>query len=251
MATEQPPIYNPPTDLDISVWRYMDLAKFVSLLSTRSLYFCRTDLLGDPYEGTMPHTVSSTVTDMMAEDQSEIDSRARLSAIREAYRQWAYVSCWHMNEDESAAMWSLYARTNEAVAIRSTYRKLRDGLPENVYTGTVEYIDYRTQQFPEYDLDFPLVHKRLSFQHEREVRAVIPEPPFDGDDDPAAKRAAILRENDEVGKAVPVSLDALVDRVYVAPTTPAWFSKSVASLVAQYGFAFDVYPSTLDEPPNF
>ena len=35
------------------IWRYMDFAKFVSFLSKRSLYFCRVDKLGDPFEGTL------------------------------------------------------------------------------------------------------------------------------------------------------------------------------------------------------
>jgi hypothetical protein len=35
----------------MSLWRYMDLAKFVWMLQRRALYFCRLDALGDPYEG--------------------------------------------------------------------------------------------------------------------------------------------------------------------------------------------------------
>src|SRR5258705_185923 len=33
---------------------------------------------------------------------------------------------WHMNEFESAAMWQLYANFDEGIAIRSTYKRLRD-----------------------------------------------------------------------------------------------------------------------------
>ena len=36
------------------IWRYKDLAKFVSMLQTSSLYFPRADLLDDPHEGALP-----------------------------------------------------------------------------------------------------------------------------------------------------------------------------------------------------
>ena len=252
MGREYPPVFNPPPDLDIAVWRYMDVAKFVDLLSTRSLFFCRADLLGDPYEGSMSRGTTTPIIDQLAEkDQGNTDHLASIPEVREAYRRWAYVSCWHMNEDESAAMWSLYARTNEAVAIRSTYRKLRDGFPDQVYTGTINYIDYRTQPIPQDDLDYALVHKRLAFQHEREVRAVITNPPHEDGDDAAARRGRIMEENPKYGKHVPIDLNTLVDRVYVSPTAPAWFAKVIESLVNQYAFTFEVHPSTLAESPHY
>jgi len=31
---------------DVTIWRYMDFTKFVDLVSTREMFFCRSDLLG-------------------------------------------------------------------------------------------------------------------------------------------------------------------------------------------------------------
>src|SRR5258706_8693532 len=42
-----------PIDPKMPVWRYLDLAKLLSLLETRALYFSRGDLLGDPFEGSI------------------------------------------------------------------------------------------------------------------------------------------------------------------------------------------------------
>ena len=39
---------------DEVIWRYMDLAKFLSALDRESLFFCRADLLGDLFEGSYP-----------------------------------------------------------------------------------------------------------------------------------------------------------------------------------------------------
>jgi hypothetical protein len=36
---------------DSTIWRYLDFPRFVSLLTTRSLFLPRADLLGDPFEG--------------------------------------------------------------------------------------------------------------------------------------------------------------------------------------------------------
>jgi hypothetical protein len=40
-----------PTNKDIPIWRYMDLAKYLSMLDRRRLFFGRATLLGDPFEG--------------------------------------------------------------------------------------------------------------------------------------------------------------------------------------------------------
>ena len=39
----------------MKIWRYVDLAKFVSMVATGTLYFpCATTELADPYEGWLP-----------------------------------------------------------------------------------------------------------------------------------------------------------------------------------------------------
>ena len=45
------PAFEQPADPSISVWRYMDLSKFIWMIQRNALYFCRSDLMGDPFEG--------------------------------------------------------------------------------------------------------------------------------------------------------------------------------------------------------
>ena len=40
-------------DRNVPIWRYMDIAKFLSLLDKQSLFFSRLDHLGDPFEGSL------------------------------------------------------------------------------------------------------------------------------------------------------------------------------------------------------
>ncbi len=45
------------TDLspEENLWRYLDLGKFLELISSRSLYFTRSDKFEDHFEGTINH----------------------------------------------------------------------------------------------------------------------------------------------------------------------------------------------------
>ena len=39
---------------DVTIWRYLDFSKYVDVISTSKLFFCRSDHLGDPFEGSCP-----------------------------------------------------------------------------------------------------------------------------------------------------------------------------------------------------
>lgn len=45
------PIFIPPVNPDIKLWRYIDFTKLVSLLSREQLFFSRADKFADPFEG--------------------------------------------------------------------------------------------------------------------------------------------------------------------------------------------------------
>ena len=49
------PCFQPPADKNIKIWRYMDFTKYVSLLSSKNIFFSRSDLFDDLYEGATSH----------------------------------------------------------------------------------------------------------------------------------------------------------------------------------------------------
>ena len=51
---QEHPVFKQPPDENIRIWRYMDFTKFVSVLDTQSLFFSRSDRLGDLFEGAHP-----------------------------------------------------------------------------------------------------------------------------------------------------------------------------------------------------
>lgn len=157
----------------------------------------------------------------------------RLAQLSEHYRRnvpFILINSWHMNEHESAAMWSMYGRTGEAIAVQSTFAKLNHSLSNDVLLGVVRYIDYNVTPIPENTNLWPFIHKRKSFEHEREVRALIAD--WDG--------------------ALPYAdLRFQIDAVHVSPTSPEWFAELVSSVVKTYGYEFPVVQSSLSEDPFF
>ncbi len=49
----RPPAFTPPDNVDVKLWRYMDLTRFVSMLEEKGVLFTRADLFDDKFEGTM------------------------------------------------------------------------------------------------------------------------------------------------------------------------------------------------------
>ena len=241
MATDIHPVFLRPDNPEISIWRYMDFTKFVSMLENNGLYLSRADFLGDPFEGS--NSRGNEKLRPLVYKGSKIPPFSG-DHLRGA-RAWTFINCWHMNAYESAAMWNLYAKTNEAVAIRSTFKNLDDALDKKCFLGIVQYIDYENDWLPEGNMLYPYVHKCLSFAHEQEIRVVVNWLPskngmVDWTEPPPVEG---------IWKAV--SLQRLIDSVYVAPSSPEWFKHLVEQIVVRYALGKPVFQSALDREPFF
>lgn len=266
------------------VWRYMDFTKFVSLLSKKALFFCRMDKhQADNWEGALPKNQYNALLSGFRESQSAVirtlsDNRERASSAgmeddakyfeklisEEQTRQeqspefkkfffWqryaAAICCWHKNERESAAMWKLFLSSPEGVAISTTFQALADSFKEtqeDVFIGKVKYYDHLADRIP---LDHPLrplIHKRKSYEHEREIRILIYR----------FKNKDILENEDEnkhpspwgtLGDYINVDVNKVMETVHVAPKSPDWFRDLVSDVLREYGYERKVNESSLDE----
>ena len=160
-------------------------------------------------------------------------------------RSRVLLHCWHESSFESAAMWALYAGSGYGLAIRTTCRRLKDSFSTfrdwNIYLGRVQYVDYSAEKFADANNRLsPFLYKRLSFAHEREVRALI---------------WTLSPTGEEVrfpeGLAVPADLGMLIERVYVAPTVPSWIRALAERLVDRLGLSVEVKQSDLAADPVF
>lgn len=266
LEDEQPQVWKPPS-AHATIWRYTTLAKFLNMLvrhepMSGQLYFCRTDLLGDPFEGATP-AVEALVRSDLLRQAGIAASEEGVRKATEGQRRWSAVSCWHLGDCESAALWQIYSASEGAVAIRSTYFRLRAALsavPYSVGIGTVRYIDYARARFAtEVPVrHVPLLHKRQSFSHEQELRAVLPfdPPPLGaGQFDDKGQRVFNIEEWIQppawVGLSLPIDIDALIESLYVSPTAPEWMRQTVEAIVRNVGFNFPVVQSSLTAAPIF
>lgn len=273
-------VFSLPTDRSKRIWRYLDIPRYLSLLEKGALFFCRVDRLGDRFEGSLPKTtyhaiqhqleraradqlatVERIIKDIKAKNEtipSEIlrwraslqDSALHGYVYSQLQREWIGVSCWHMNEIESAAMWSQYASVGKGVAIQSTIRLLIDSLDattEEVLVGVVNYIDYESDDL-RFDNGFQLVlHKRRSFSHEQELRAVV----WRGSEGAKALCDGGPPPMPEGGLYVSVDVGRLIESVRVTPGSPDWQLELVGSITKRYGLAVPVTRSELDGEPLF
>jgi hypothetical protein len=130
---------------DQTIYRFMDLARFNSLLVRGALYFSRADKIGDPWEATLSQEDWSAL--QQSQPRWREVSRSVFSGIWHKFRQIGFLNCWYAAAYESTALWGVYAHKNAGVAIRSTTLKLMQSLvDDHLYIGAVRYIDFDSEQ---------------------------------------------------------------------------------------------------------
>jgi hypothetical protein len=232
----------------VPIWRYMDFTKYAWLLDRRSLFFSRADLLGDPFEGSYSRANVALRPEVYGEHASVM--MPQIEAMHRALPRFTVVNCWHTNEVESAAMWRLYAISGAGIAIRSTFRRLTASFgpcPDAVYVGQVAYADYETDWIPEGITFHSFLHKRRSYEHEREIRAVRQKMPTNESN----MIDLSLESYPDGGEAVPVDLPELIERVYVSPGAPTWLHELSRSVTRRFGLDVEVLQSGLDADPVY
>jgi hypothetical protein len=247
----------------VKIWRYVDLAKFVHMLATGSLYFpCSTTELKDPYEGSLPRSHISAemqlVNRVLDELKTTLDSISALDPTRdrapldhifeEAGRRLNVqklrlaaaakfgVSCWHINEHESEAMWQLYTAAGQGVAIESTKARLERALKgTGIVVDQVRYMDFDADEIEKGHKDYGLFLKRKSFAHEQELRATIRLP------------------TPGTGTTVPCDLNALIAQIHVFPKAPLYYTAVIRYVVGQAKpeIKAPVVISKLLDPPDY
>jgi len=204
----------------------MNVAALLWILQTKSIFFTRITKLqrDDPYEGAM----SRSLKRLSGDKEEAVAKGVPVSAELEDDSKFACVNCWHLNEEESAAMWKLYS-SDLGVAIQSRVSIL-EGIfaGKNVNMALVQYIDFEGDELPA--LAYPAYHKRKSFSHEKELRLVI-----------------LDHDTDTHPDGVPVNVDLakLLIRVYVSPSAKPWIADVVCRELKHYGLATSVIHSSL------
>ncbi|BCY29657.1 hypothetical protein [Flavobacterium okayamense] len=226
-------IHNPNIKLtendETAVWKYLDLSKFLDMLLSDQLFMSRSDKFEDQYEGTFSEPTYEEIKKIAANNPKFLD-------YYKSHREKVVISSWHANEYESFAMWQIFTKNNEGIALQSTIGRLKEALkPEKhyeQYIGEVNYIDYKKDFIPFDDTFFPFLFKRKSFQYEREIRIISD-----------VSNTNLTIDN---GLKIGVNLNQLIEKIYIHPKSENWYKKLVIELVEKLGFNFTIEKSDLE-----
>ncbi len=227
-----------PPDDAVALWRYMYFTKFVSMLEDRAIHFAQLSQLAqdDPFEGSLSQPIIEAFANAAKrEGLSAVDIERRVRTTLGVYgmaRTLLYANCWHQNTIESAAMWKLYLQSGEGIAIKSSIGRLKASFAKSdraVHIGKVLYMNYDSDVTPTHNVIGLGLLKRSSFEHEREIRALL------------------FENNGPKGIKVQVEMETLVESIYVAPTAPFWLKSLVDSVVLRYELVIPVLQSALSQ----
>ncbi len=250
MATTDHPAFRQPEHGQLSVWRYMDFPHLVSMLEHGALWFSSVAKLDDPFEAFPPIPTPIQGRDRELQMASELElgygaTVDELFQLRQNMAPSTYVNCWNLSEYESAAFWNLYGHGGKTLAIQSKYSKLDDVLDDLVYLGCVDYL---AQDDYKYSLDNafrPFMHKRLSFVHEKEVRALFTE--WRRGDRPTTNSHSAFALP-RPGNWVEVDFCHLIESIWISPLADIWLVDLVERMLRRYGYTFPVQRSQLLTP---
>jgi hypothetical protein len=170
--------------------RYTTLDALVQILGNRQLRLTRVDTFQDPFEGSVPKRQiddqlllfssrnqvmgrSASYRGMSMPHQPSMDPWTEWTLRRRAKTRSAHASCWTAGH-ESEAMWRLYCRDGgregQGVAMQSTLEKIEASVQGNdLFVSPIKYRYYHEGDAFDDELDV-FMHKRMGFEHEREVR---------------------------------------------------------------------------------
>lgn len=191
------------------LWRYMSLPKFLDLITTQEMYFANNmQLIGeDPYEGALPmftemifslrkqnnfyKQVHPNLPDMI--NGVDYDKKIeQICSTIDKIREYTYINCWHINNDENYLMWKSYAKEKGGVAIVTDIESLLEAFDTDIEIKVIP-VEYETNaitkvKLPSYldilvdkfdvkkleDIVFTSsLYKKEFFKNEQELRLIF------------------------------------------------------------------------------
>jgi len=224
------------------IWRYTDFSKFVDLLDSSCLFFPRLTILRkiDPYEGSF--------IPFSSHDKKDESSKKLLKELGKELANDTFVSCWYLSDVESAALWKLFPKSDEGIAIKSNIGKLVQSLEcknskNTIFVSSVTYghekVAARKINKPKsFSGDDAVFTKRKCFEHEKELRLVM----YVND-----IKTPVL--SNETGAKIEVDLESMISEIIISPEAPPWIKDLVKRITKKYGSSFEIKQSTLNKLP--
>lgn len=261
--------FDKPEKPQSKIWRYMSFTKFMSLIEKRALYFSSIDNLNDPFEGSITRVDmdsrkkgmirAAEIWKGMNVEYDATEHEEMFSCVNKEERRIFFVNCWHINEYESSAMWDIYSKKDQSIAIQSTFERLCDSFKKYdriIWIGKVKYIDYDNESIPTDNYLKKFLCKRKSFEHEAELRAII-QPLDPGLKIPylwldAIRKITELQGVSTKGIYVDIELEKMIENIYLSPLAEEWYLELIESILEKYALIIPIKKSSIsDKSPLF
>ena len=219
-----------------TIWRYIDFSKFLDMLDSGYLFFTRLSELKklDPYEGSLvpflPNYKNGESSEMVRESNESISNNY-------------FVSCWYLNDVESAALWKLCPKSDESIAIKSKVERLENSIEHSGVDIILTAVEYGHEEVRNKYKDKSngisgddiVFTKRRCFEHEKELRLTIYN---DGSPLPFSP--------DKKGLLLKVNLEEMISEIIISPEAPFWIVDLVKRVTKKYGLSFEIRQSTIN-----
>jgi hypothetical protein len=251
-----------------TIWRDIDIGKYLDMITTQKLFFANPVNFEDPYELVLPDyrknkKYAAKIDKLLGKFMNTPKYRKMKSenwlvdiVCSCTFAYYSYVNCWHINEIESSAMWERYSKRNYGIAIKSKYGNLKKSLnnvrPKIVFQP-VRYFDFDFDWKGRVDQKECLRVKRISFKEDRELRLIstISNGSFTRYLNHPSKELNFLigtihkLPNPRIwketfkkicssrilaGKHINVNLNILIDEIVVSPFVPDYVFESVKTI---------------------
>lgn len=224
-------------DQDLKLWRYIDLAKLVSLLETKAIWLARADTFRDKHEGRFPDEMR-TLTEkayetFLPDDPSPVKDA---NDFQDYLLKNTFISSWHKNINENMAMWEIYGRDMNAVAVavQTTVGRIKKGTDSSDLNGhslLLKPVEYERAEDVQGILPYEdcFFRKRPHFAFEQEVRISL---------DTYSRYNPT--KNTPYGHRLQCSIDVLIESIYVHPDSAAWFEDVVNSIRTRYQLSAEI-----------
>ncbi len=224
---------DPDLDLKQVITRYLDLPKFLDLLRSNELHLESADSFDDRLEGTLPETIRQSFFENIPAEERNNKS---IEELEYENKLRTNISCWTLGSVDNMALWKIYGRSHQSVAISTTIEKIISSAfswceEGNIILKKVRYINH-AGKLPSgvYSLDkhtFGLKHEAYTF--EQEVRVVLTRP-FG-----SPKKSLRL----------PINVNSCITKITVSPESGSWFFDLVADLANKYNVTAPIERSAL------
>jgi hypothetical protein len=252
-----------------TIWRYMDLSKFISILEEKQLFLTRLDKFDDKFEGGYPiEDFLSNAHKLLGSFGEKLFSTSRKSfieALTVAYKYGFFANCWHINNFESFGMWKVYLNGPEGIAIKTSIGNLRKSINQDnsnkVTYGKVKYLDYDKESILSvyeknkkdgiYTPPFPVFFKRKAFEYEKEFRIMSMYEAGVSTEENIIEKLLKFKLSAADSIKINVDLNELIQEIYVSPFAGLWYFDMVKKLVKRYGFNIPINQSSLNSIPEY